>query len=440
MSAPPKRPRRYSPPVPLDSFIEIVLRAVAPARLVQSRLKLEGGALRLGDYRYRLDGGRIFLVAAGKAALAMSQPLLTLLAGRLAGGIIVSKSEPPPADLPANVQFFRAGHPLSNEESVAAAQAAADLLRQSDAGDLVICLISGGASALLSRPRLPLANWQTLNETLLKSGCAIQEFNAIRQQLDAIKGGGLARLAAPAACVSLILSDVVGNPPDMIGSGPTVSPTATPADARRILERYGLPERLPAAVWQGVEQGLAAAPDAPLPDSPRHYEIVGDVRLAAAALAAAATEAGFETQLLTAHLEGEAREVGRVAAALAKDLPPGQGLALGGETTVTLRGEGRGGRNQELALAAAIGLAGWPDRLVVALATDGEDGPTPAAGAWVTGDTVRLAAEAGLGAAAYLADNDSYAFFAQTGGLLETGPTGTNVNDLLLILNLKRET
>jgi hydroxypyruvate reductase len=422
--------------LPLDDWIAASLTAANPTYLLQSRIQLDENGLVLGQYRHAPLTGRIFLISVGKAAVAMSQPLLTLLDDRLTGGVIISKAEPSPANLPHKVQFFQGGHPTPTEASVKAGAAVRRLLRDATADDLVICLISGGASALMTAPRISLDNWRALNNALLASGCAIHQFNAVRQQLDELKGGGLARLAAPAACVSLILSDVTGNPLALIGSGPTAPAAASPAEARAILTRYKIPQKLPPAVWQAVEAALPDKAAPPLPDSPRHYEIIGDVNTAAQALATAVTASGYELRLLTVHLEGEAREVGKLAAALAKGLSPGQALILGGETTVTLRGDGRGGRNQELALSAAIGLEGCSDRLILTLATDGEDGPTPAAGAWVTGETVSRAREMGVEAAIYLDNNDSYAFFAQVGGLLEFGPTGTNVNDLLLILRI----
>jgi hydroxypyruvate reductase len=310
-----------------------------------------------------------------------------------------------------------------------------ELVKGATAGDLVLCLISGGASALLTRPVIPLADWQEVVDRLLASGCTIQELNGVRKQLDEVKGGGLARMIAPAACVSLILSDVVGNPLDVIGSGPTTPNPESAAAALAVLERYGMREKLPAATWVHVENYLMQQMDSVLPagEGVQHV-IIGDVRQAAEAAAGAAAEMGFTAQVLTAQLEGEAREVGRVAAALAKDAPVNSCLILGGETTVTLRGDGMGGRNQELALAAAIALDGVPDVALASFATDGDDGPTGAAGAVVTGETAGLAHARQFDPHDYLARNDSYTFFNQLGGLIRTGPTGTNVNDLVLIL------
>src|SRR5690606_10688572 len=257
-----------------------------------------------------------------------------------------------------------------------------------------------------------LAYWQILIEALLASGCTIQELNTVRKQLDAVKGGGLAGWAAPAACASLILSDVVGNPLDIIASGPTVPNPESPADAYAVLHRYGLPETLPRPVWEAVQQALDldATHRPELDDLQIANLIVGDNRTAAEAARQAAEAAGYQAHLLTTHLQGEAREAGRFAAALALDLPPGHCYILGGETTVTVRGSGRGGRNQELALAAALGVSGRDGLTIATFATDGEDGPTNAAGALVDGHTIPAAERLGLDPRTSLHNNDSHTF------------------------------
>jgi hydroxypyruvate reductase len=289
-----------------------------------------------------------------------------------------------------------------------------------------------------------LAEWQQLTTHLLQSGCTINELNAVRKQLDEVKGGGLALMAQPAATVSLILSDVVGNPLDVIGSGPTAPNPQPPAEALTVLHRYRARRTLARETWSRIYDLLTDPRSA---TSLARFEglevrniIVGDVRRAANAASAAAEKLGFTSTVLTAHLQGEAREVGRVAAALAKDANAGSCLLLGGETTVTVHGDGHGGRNQELALAAAIALEGFPQRVIASFATDGEDGPTDAAGAVITGETIAAADGVNLDAREYLDRNDSYAFFTHlakaTGRtfLLQPGPTGTNVNDLLFVL------
>lgn len=431
----------------IDALIEAALNAADPADAVARNLAVDQDWLHVGDSRYKLGSRKILLIAVGKAALSMGNAASAILRDHLSSGIIISKESPGPStkrqeQLAVNprIQQFQAGHPVSDESSLRATTAAIEMLEQTGPDDLVLCLISGGTSALLTQPLLSLNGWQRLNSALLGSGCNIHELNAVRKQLDRIKGGGLARFAAPARCLSLILSDVVGNSLDVIGSGPTVPNSDDPSLARDILNRYDLESVLPSALWQDVVAALerskaerAEADQMP----PTEHLIVSDVRQAAAAAVGTANQLGFSSQLLTNHLEGEAREVGRVAAALAIDAAPGSCLVLGGETTVTLHGDGKGGRNQELALAAAIRLVSEPACVLASFATDGEDGPTPAAGALVTSQTMRQAEDVDLDAHHYLANNDSYHFFQGVGGLLVTGSTGTNVNDLVLILKYK---
>ena len=265
----------------------------------------------------------------------------------------------------------------------------------------------------------------------------------MRRQLDAVKAGGLARLATPAQVISLILSDVVGNELAAIGSGPTVATQETPADALAILTRYNVAGFLETAVYQTIIttlKNLAQTTQTPATNIIDNI-IVGSIQQSAQAAAKAAKTLGFHTTLLTSKLEGEAREMGKLAAAIAKDAPPQTATILGGETTVTLRGDGIGGRNLETALAAAIALAGWPNRTITSFATDGDDGPTGMAGATITGQTVHD----NQTALAHLNNNDSYTYFAHLDNagrgphLIKTGPTGTNVNDLIIILNYGRE-
>jgi hydroxypyruvate reductase len=318
---------------------------------------------------------------------------------------------------------------------VEATSAVLDLLSNSEETDLVICLISGGASALLTHPIIPLDDWQQLITALLESGCTISELNTVRRQIDLVKGGGLLKHAAPAICVSLILSDVVGNPLEVIGSGPTVQFQESPEDARAVMKRYRITRHLPREVWGRIDEALNnLQQERPVGTVKVNNIIIGDVCQAAMASEVAAQELGFQTQLLTCTLEGEARDVGTAAAALARDLYPGSCLVLGGETTVTVKGKGIGGRNQELALAAAIAMEGLENVVVASFATDGEDGLTKAAGAAVTGSSASSARLRGLDPQALLDKNDSFSFFSRLGGLLETGSTGTNVNDLLFIL------
>lgn len=427
-------------------LVNASLAAVDPAAAVRRNLHLHGRRLLVGQKEFDLRHGRVFLVGAGKAARAMGQAAAVILDDLLTAGVLIGKREAPssrPAaaagqtpegKLPTRLRLRLAGHPLPDQAGVSATAEVVHMLGQTNHGDLVLCLISGGASALLTQPILPLDQWQRLVDALLASGCTINELNAVRKRMDRVKGGGLARLAAPAACASLILSDVVGNPLDIIGSGPTVANPDVPALAGQILKRYELARRLPADHWQAISEQLDQLGRQDQPASDAYNVIVGDVRQAAEAALIAARKIGFEAQLLTAHLEGEAREVGRVAGALAKGARPNTCLVLGGETTVTVRGGGFGGRNLEVALAAALSIDGWPDRAVLTFATDGDDGPTDAAGALVTGQTIAQARQLGLDARRHLDDNDSYPLLQAIGSLIITGQTGTNVNDLIFVL------
>ncbi|MCB0004997.1 MAG: DUF4147 domain-containing protein [Anaerolineales bacterium] len=391
------------------------------------------------------SGSRLWLVAAGKAAIPMARAAADQLGDRLHQGIIVTKSSATvPADLAERypeLALHLAAHPVSDASSVAATEAVAAMLQGTSADDVVLCLISGGCSALLTRPLLTLPAWQQLNRALLASGCSIHTFNRIRQHLDEVKGGGLLRWAAPAAVRTLILSDVIGDDLSIIGSGPTVPPAATPAEADALLRQYDIYAQLAPATADRIQALLTSAPvDSPFP--PYDNELVANLTLAAQAARERASQLGFTARFLTGRLDGDADQLGRFAAALAVDAPANEALILGGEATVQVRGQGRGGRNQELALAAAPLLDGGPPLALAALATDGEDRITGVAGAIATHLTANQAATIGLDITATLADNDSYAFWQAlnasgeplAGGLVERDPTGTNVNDLLIIL------
>jgi hydroxypyruvate reductase len=375
----------------------------------------------------------------------MAATIADLLEGCQSIGTVVTKYGHTPQETrrrcsAAGIEIIEAGHPVPDENSVRGAKAIADLAHQATERDLAICLISGGGSALLTLPvpGLSLTTLQALTDALLRSGATINELNTVRKHCSLIKGGHLARLVAPARLVTLVLSDVVGDPLDVIASGPTVPDSTRIMDAQGVLERYGTP-------WgfeppEGFRLHETPKLGEPAFDRVQHV-IVGSNRLAALAAMEQARQLGFNSLLLSTYVEGEAREVARVAAALAKGIrahndpvPAPACLVWGGETTVTVRGAGQGGRNQELALAVALALDGWSDVLVMALATDGTDGPTDAAGAIVTGNTVARALALGLDPLASLEANDSYAFFDSLGDLIQTGPTGTNVNDLLFIL------
>ncbi|MFV9506287.1 MAG: glycerate kinase type-2 family protein [Oscillochloridaceae bacterium umkhey_bin13] len=434
----------------IATTLAAALAAVDPAAAVQRQLRRDGDQLWVGGRSFDLQTiERIILVGAGKAGAPMARAAAEALGERLTAGLVVVKDGhlEPAVDLPATLRLVEAGHPVPDERGVAAAQAMTELLHDLTDRDLVLALISGGGSALLTLPvaGVSLADLQALTGALLASGAPIGAINTLRKHLDQLKGGGLARLAHPAPLATLILSDVVGSPLEMIASGPTVADPGTYADALAILEQYDLVAQTPPALLDHLRAGLAGQqPETLKPGDPILAGVsnllVGDNRTAAEAALAAAHQAGFQPVLLTTSLEGEAREAGGFLAAILREIATsGQPVArpacliAGGETTVTLRGDGKGGRNQELALAAMAGLAGLTNVALVALATDGGDGPTDAAGAVVTGTSLARAQGLGLDPHAHMARNDAYPLFAALGDLLQPGPTGTNVNDLTLL-------
>lgn len=430
-------------------IMDAALDAVDPEQAVKRMVRLEGEVLHVESRRYDLSRYRnVYVVGAGKAGASMARAVEEVLGPRLTAGAVNVKDGHAAVET-HTVRIQEAAHPLPDERGVQGTRRIVGLLRQAGEDDLVLCLLSGGGSALLVLPQEPLtlADLQGLTNALLACGATINEINALRKHLSQVKGGQLARLAQPAEVVSLILSDVVGNPLSVIASGPTVPDPTTFAEAAGVLEKYGLWDKVPPAVAQHIRKGLAGE----VPDTPKagdacfartYHALIGSNEIAARAALAQAQALGFNTLLLSTFVEGEAREVGKVFAAIAREikhsgqpLPPPACVVAGGETTVTLCPEpGLGGRNQELALAAALKLDGLEDVLVIGLATDGTDGPTDATGALADGSTVRRAAALGLSAADHLARNAAYPFFQELGDLLRTGPTYTNVNDLTLVL------
>ncbi len=426
-------------------ILQAATSAADPASAVLRAVQVHGGRLTAGGEPCDLPpGGRIFVVGAGKAATGMASALEALLGDRIAGGAVTTKyGHGRPL---ARIRVTEAGHPLPDAAGLAGARLIARIAESAGPGDLVFALISGGGSALLPMPPEDIALQEKIAATdlLLRSGATITEVNTVRRHLSGIKGGWLARLAAPARVVTLILSDVLGNPLDSIASGPTVPDPTTFADALRVVDRYGLRGALPASVRRRLERGAAGGlPENPKPGDPAfagaRTVVVGDIALAAQAAVERADALGYNVILCATDTEGEAREVGARFGARVRDErsagAPRAGpvcLIAGGETTVTVVGKGRGGRNQELALASAAAVAGLPQTLVAAFGTDGTDGPTDAAGAVADGTTLARARTLGLDPSAHLANNDAYTFFDALGDLIVSGPTGTNVNDLWL--------
>jgi glycerate 2-kinase len=394
--------------------------------------------LRIDPEPYR----NVFVIGAGKASAQMARAVERLLGTRISGGLINVK-DGHGAKL-RRIEIQECGHPVPDARGIAGARRIAQIASQAGPDALVICLISGGASALLPLPAPPitLAEKQKATRLLLHCGASIHEINCVRKHISRIKGGQLARLVYPARLLTLILSDVIGDDLDVIGSGPTVPDRSTFAEARAIFEEYRIWSKLPSSVRNRI--GLAAE-ETPKPGD-RIFEktqnvIVGSNALAVDAAALEAHRLGFHTLVLSTFVEGEAREVARVHAAIAKEIrATGRPVKTpacvisGGETTVTIRGKGLGGRNQEFALAAALDIAGLRDAVILSAGTDGTDGPTDAAGAMADGTTLARAEALRLNASAFLANNDSYHFFESTGDLIKTGPTGTNVADVQLIL------
>lgn len=434
----------------LDQIRATALAAVEPAAAVRRFLSREGDLLRVGGHEIRIDPGRpIRLLAAGKAAVPMARAAVSVLGDRLGPGIVVTKyGHLDGFPSPAGVAALEAGHPVPDEAGLAAVAAIAVLLDGLSEADVVVALISGGASALLPDPAhgVTLADLQATTGALLCSGAPIGELNVVRKHLSRLKGGQLARRAHPATVAAFILSDVVGDPLDVIASGPTAPDPTTFADAWAILDRRGLLAAIPAPVRYRLRDGVdGLLPDTPGPDDPVFSRVlnvlVGSNRLVAEAAVSAGELLGYHALLLSTFVEGEAREVAGVVASIAKEIhasgrpiAPPACIVLGGETTVTVRGNGRGGRNQELALAAALALEGIDGVSLMALATDGTDGPTDAAGGIVDGATASTIRAAGIDPVQALSENDSYPALESAGALLRTGPTGTNVNDLLVVL------
>ena len=431
-------------------LVRAALQAVDPAQAVHQVVRRQGDVLHVGDKRYDLSQyRRIFVVGGGKAGAPMAGALGQILGNRLTTGWVNVKHGYVAREWShSNVTIHQAAHPIPDRAGQQGAQQILELAQQAQENDLFFCLISGGGSALLPLPApgITLSEVQALTDALLRCGATINQINAIRKHCSRIKGGQLARAVFPATAVSLVLSDVVGNPLDVIASGPTVPDPTTFGEAYEILSTYDIVDQISPNIVNHLLSGkvghLEETPKAGDPIFERVQNvIVGSNAIAARAAQSEAQEMGFHTLLLSTFVEGEAREVGRVMAGIAKSLavegwplPKPACVIAGGETTVTIRGPGKGGRNQELALAAALALDGWEGVSVVTLATDGTDGPTDAAGAVVDGQTVRRARALGMSAAKFLARNDSYAFFDRLGDLIRTGPTNTNVNDLTFVL------
>ena len=399
-----------------DQIVREAIAAVQPDAAVQRALA------------GRKFPGRVLLVAAGKAAWQMAKAASDFLGDRIENGVVVTKYNHVVGPI-ANFTCFEAGHPVPDENSFRGTQAALDLVSDLSDKDTVLFLLSGGGSALFEKPLVPAEELQDITGQLLACGADIVEINTIRKRLSQVKGGRFAQYCWPGFVEAVVLSDILGDPLDMIASGPACPDTATAEDAIRIKKKYSLRMSEAAEALLGVET--------PKTLDNVHTQINGSVRELCAAAAVTCRQLGYEPVMLTDQLCCQAKEAGSFLASILKThAADGKSMAFiaGGETVVKLTGHGLGGRNQEIALAAAAGIAGMPRAAVFSVGSDGTDGPTDAAGGYADGDTCRELLEHGLTVDAVLQDNDAYHALEKTGGLIMTGPTGTNVNDVAVAL------
>jgi len=429
------------------SIFQKGLQAVEPGAAIKKYCRLENNRLFIGDNVYNLSMYKnLFVIGAGKASAPMAAALEDILGERITKGIINVKYKHV-AHLD-RIKLIEAGHPIPDENGQNGASAILDLAHSAKKNDLVLCLISGGGSALLPLPYkgLTLKDKQETIKELLACGASIHEINAIRKHTSMIKGGRLALAAHPATLVSLILSDVVGDDLDVISSGLTVADSTTYKDCIKIFEKYNIIKKLPENIINHIKTGISGK----LPESPKTGDpvfektynlVIGSNMEAMLAAKLHAEVLGYKTIVLSSMIEGETREVAKVHGAIAKEiiktgnpLPPPACILSGGETTVTLKGKGLGGRNQEFSLAAAIDIAGADSIVVLSGGTDGTDGPTDAAGAIADNNTFKRAKDMGIDPYNFLENNDSYHFFKKLDDLLITGPTNTNVMDLRILL------
>lgn len=425
------------------SIFRAGLAAADPAQAVARHLTLKGETLTIAGAKYRLDRyQRIFVVGAGKASAVMAAAIERLLSRRITGGLVnvkyghVAKLR--------RIELNECGHPIPDERGVEGTRRIAAIAREATADDLVLCVVSGGGSALTPLPAegITLEDKQETTRQLLACGATIHEINAIRKHLSAFKGGQLAAIAQPATVISLLLSDVIGDDLSVIASGPTAPDLSTFHDALDVLDRYLIRGRVPPHVRERLEAGARGEIEETPKKTPNAVNVViGSNRLAVDAAEQKARALGYRTLVLSTTIEGETVDVARMHAAIAREtlasgrpIRPPACILSGGETTVTIRGNGLGGRNQEFALAAALDIAGQGRIAVLSAGTDGTDGPTDAAGALADSSTVERARSRSMEPKRFLAENDSYHFFENLGDLIKTGPTGTNVMDLRLVL------
>ncbi|RJS70279.1 glycerate kinase [Candidatus Bathyarchaeota archaeon] len=432
----------------LDS-LESALNAVDPKRIIKSRISLQNSVLKVNGYSFDLRRFKhVYVVGGGKASGSMAEALEQILSEHITDGFInIPRGTKHKTKV---IKLHEASHPIPDETGVEGTRRILEIAEKAGENDLVICLISGGGSSLMPLPRgdISIVDKKKITEALLKCGATINEINTVRKHISDFKGGWLAKKAYPATVLNLILSDVIGDPLDFIASGPTVPDSTTFHEAVKILKKYELWNTVPESIRKVLSDGeKGLIPETPKADDQVFKKVftvvVGNNRFASLAACESLRSNGLNTLLLTSTLEGEARHVGTVLASIAREISISQnpvskpaGIVAGGETTVTVKGKGLGGRNQEIALSAALKLEGMNGVVLASLSTDGVDGPTDAAGAIVDGKTLERAANKGLNPEEFLAENNSYNFFSELGDLIFTGPTGTNVNDVSVIIVL----
>lgn len=400
-----------------QQIIDAAIKAALPDNAVKKALK-----------GHEFSNGKLLLIAIGKAAWSMAKAACDMLGDRIDDGVVITKYDHSKGELP-RVRIFEAGHPIPDDNSFAATEQAISLVQGLNAKDTVLFLISGGGSALFEKPLIPNEVLESLTKQLLASGANIVEMNTIRKRLSAVKGGKFAKICEPAQVFSVVLSDIIGDPLDMIASGPAYPDNSTSEQAKEILHRYGI------ELTKDIEKLLNIEPPHELDNVTT--EITGSVTQLCEAAKKKCLELGYEPIILTSSLSCEAREAGSFMASIAQHYSNSdKSLAFiaGGETVVRLKGSGLGGRNQELALASAIGIANLKDTAIFSIGSDGTDGPTDAAGGYVDNNTQKLLLDKEISIFQYLEDNNSYYALEACSGLIKTGPTGTNVNDLSVLL------
>jgi len=434
-------------PHKINRILLSALKEVDSLRIVQKAVSLINGKIEVGQKKYNIsDYRKIYLIGIGKASQSMAMGIKKTLNEYINSGLIVTKriNRDISNFLLPNIKTIIGDHPIPGKNSLHAADELMQFISNINKDDLVICLISGGGSALVTKPAMGISldEIQELTIQLLKCGASIDEINTIRKHLDMLKGGGLAKLLYPAQVITLVLSDVIGDSLSMIASGPTTSDLTTFADAFDIINKYHLENKVSKKILDFLHQGIQGL----VPETIKindfilqrvHHEILGNNQIATQAGKLKAEKEGFTSEVINNQLQGDAREVGKKLGSLIREVRKKYSqlekpicLIAGGESTVIVQGNGLGGRNQEVALACAMEIEGLKNVCMVALATDGEDGPTDAAGAIITGETIMAARLIGLNPEESLANNDSYHFFERIDCLIKTGSTGTNVNDL----------